>query len=131
MLGLAGHLFCFLTSFLSPCPPSSTGAPVQCNRISLSDQTPTVLVDTVSAARRLAARGSRFGTSDEVAVTVAGGVATELADELMAALGSRFNTLSGEDVTAIFDLYISTVSVAKTADADIVPEVLSLSNGLK
>ena len=58
-------------------------------------------------------------------------MATELADELMAALGSCFDTLSGEFVTAILDLYISTPSVAKTADADDVPEAPSLPNGLE
>ena len=54
-----------------------------------------VSVDTVSAAQRLALRGSGFGASDEVATKIAAGMASELADELMAALGSCFDTLSG------------------------------------
>jgi hypothetical protein len=66
-------------------------------------------------------RGSGFGTSDEVAAAVAGGMATELADELMTALGSHFDTFSGEDVTTILDLYESTPSVAKPASATMCP----------
>jgi hypothetical protein len=91
----------------------------------------TVSIDTVSATQRLAAKGSGFGTFDEVAVAVAGSVAAKLADELMAALGSRFDTLSGEDVTAILDLYVSTPSVVKPANANYVPESTRFSNGHK
>jgi hypothetical protein len=43
----------------------------------------TVSIDTVSTAQRLASRGIEFETSNEVAASDAGGVATELADELM------------------------------------------------
>ena len=58
-------------------------------------------------------------------------MATKLADELMAALGSRFDIHSGEDVTAILNLYVSTPSLAKLANTDNVPEALSLSKGHK
>ena len=88
-------------------------------------------IDIVSATRGLVAQGSSFGTSNEITAAVAGGVVTELADELMAVLGSPFDTLSGEDVTAILDLYAHTPSVAKTAYAKDVPEAPSLFNGLK
>ena len=60
-------------------------------------------IDIVSAARRLASRGSGFRASEEVAAAVAGGVAAELADALMVALGPRLETLSSEDVIALFD----------------------------
>jgi hypothetical protein len=70
-----------------------------------------ITIDTVSAAQRLASRGSGFRASKEVAAAVAGGVAAELADALMVALGSRFESLSSEDVTAILKLYEATPAV--------------------
>ena len=81
-----------------------------------------ITINTISAARRLASRGSGFRASEEVAAAVTGGVAAELVDALMVALGSRFETLSGEDVTAIFELYEATSSAAMTAKTVKVPE---------
>ena len=69
-------------------------------------------------------RGSSFKSSGKVVTAIAGGVVAELADALMAALGSCFESLSGEDVTAIFELYEATPSVASMADAVEVPEAL-------
>ncbi len=63
------------------------------------------MIDTASAAQRLVSRGGGFKASEEVATAIAGGVATKLADALMAALGPCFESLSGKDVTAIFELY--------------------------
>jgi hypothetical protein len=76
-----------------------------------------VMIDTISATRRLALRGSDFRASEEVAAAVAGGVAAELVDALMVALGSRFESLSGKDVTAILELYEAAPSAAMTAEA--------------
>jgi ribosomal protein S12 methylthiotransferase accessory factor YcaO len=66
-------------------------------------------------------RGNDFN-SNKVASAIASGVAAKLADALMAALGSRFESLSSEDVTAIFELYEATLSVVAAADAVEVPE---------
>jgi hypothetical protein len=49
----------------------------------------------------------------------------------MTPLRSRFDTLSSEDVTAILDLYISTLNVAKRANANNVPKAQRLSIRLK
>jgi hypothetical protein len=76
-----------------------------------------VTIDTVSAARRLALRGSGFRASKVVAAAITGGVAAKLAGTLMVALGSRFESLSGEDVTAILELYEAAPSAAMTAEA--------------
>jgi len=76
-----------------------------------------VTIDTVSATRRLALRGSGFRASEEVTTAVAGGVAAKLADALMVALGSRFESLSGEDVTAILELSEAAPSAATMAKA--------------
>ena len=43
-------------------------------------------------------KGAGFATSEEVAAAMREGVAAELADAVMAALGSRFERLSDEDV---------------------------------
>jgi len=75
-----------------------------------------VTIDTVSAAQRLALRGSGFRASEEVAAAVAGGVAAKLAGALMVALGPRFESLSGKDITAILELYKATPSAAMTAE---------------
>ena len=80
------------------------------------------MFDTVSAAKRLALRGSDFKASKEVATAIAGGVAAKLADVLMAALSPRFESLSGKDVTPIFELYENTPNVATMAEAVKVPE---------
>jgi hypothetical protein len=71
-----------------------------------------IMIDTVSAAQRLALKGSSFRASEEVAATVVGGITAKLADALMVALGPRFESLSGKDVTAIFELYKATPSAA-------------------
>ena len=84
-----------------------------------------VTINTVSAARRLALRGGGFRASEEVAAAVAGGVAAKLADALMVALGSRFESLSGEDVTAILELYEAALSAAMTAEAVKVHEAMN------
>jgi hypothetical protein len=55
-------------------------------------------VDTASATERLALKGASFATSEEVAVVIKEGVAAELADALMAALGNHFEHLSDEEV---------------------------------
>ena len=81
-----------------------------------------VMIETVSAAQRLALKGSGFRASEEVTAAVAGGVAAELVDELMVALGPHFESLSDEDVTAILELYEATPSVATTAEAVMVHE---------
>ena len=69
-------------------------------------------IDTASAAERLALRVAGFATSDEVAAAWKQGVAAELADAVMAALGSRFHSLSEEDVCILADLYTATPSAA-------------------
>jgi hypothetical protein len=62
-------------------------------------------------------KGSGFRASEEVTAAVTGGVAAKLADELMVALGSRFESRSGEDVSAILELFKATPSVMTTAEA--------------
>ena len=85
------------------------------------------MIDTVSAARRLASRGSGFKASNEAIASIAGGITAKLADALMAALCPHFESLSGEDATAILELYEATLSVAMTAEAVNVPEVHSFA----
>ena len=80
------------------------------------------MIDTVSTTGRLTSRVSGFKTSNEVAAAITGGVAVKLADVLVAALGPFFVFFSGEDVTAIFELYKATPSVATMANAVKVPE---------
>ena len=80
-------------------------------------------IDTASAAERLAPRGAGFATSDEVVAAWKQGVAAELADAVMAALGSHFHSLSEEDVCILADLYTATPSAAgATAEAVEEPE---------
>jgi hypothetical protein len=80
-------------------------------------------VDTASAAERLELKGAGLATSDEVAAAIREGVATELADAVMAALGSRFECLSDEDVCILVDLYTAAPSAATTmANAVMEPE---------
>jgi len=81
-----------------------------------------IMIDTVSAARRLVSRGSGFKISDKGATAIAGSFAAKLTVVLMVALGPRFESLSDEDVTAIFELYDATPSVAVTGEAVKVPE---------
>ncbi len=71
-------------------------------------------IDIASAAERLALKGAGFATSNEVAAAIKGGVAAELADAVMAALGSRFDELADEDVRTLADLFIAAPSAAKT-----------------
>ena len=82
------------------------------------------MINTVCAAQRLALRSSGFKISDEIATDIVGVIAAKLNNVLMAALGSCFEYLSGEDVNAIFELYKATTSVVTMADAVIVHEVL-------
>lgn len=64
-----------------------------------------VMINTVSTAQRVAMWGSSFKISNEITTAIVGGVATKLVVVLMAALGPCFESLNGEDVTAIFKLY--------------------------
>ena len=101
---------------------SSSPAPAESNQFIRPKQPPT-RVDTASAAERLASKGAGFATSDEVAAAIREGVAAELADAVMAALGSRFERLSDEDVRILAELYTAAPSTATTmADAVVVPE---------
>ena len=59
---------------------------------------PTSTFDTASAAEWLELKGADFAASDKVATAMKWGVAAELADAVMVALGSRFESLSDEDV---------------------------------
>jgi len=80
-------------------------------------------VDTASTAERLALKGTGFATYDEVPAAIREGVATELADAVMAALGSRFERLSDEDVRILAELYTAAPSAAMTtADAVVEPK---------
>jgi hypothetical protein len=76
-----------------------------------------ITINTVSVAQRLALKGSSFKASEEATATVAGGIAAELADKLMVAVGPCFESFSGEDVTAILELCEATPSMATTAEA--------------
>jgi hypothetical protein len=83
-------------------------------------------VDTASTTKRLALKGTSFTTSDVVAVAMREGVAAELVDAMMAAIGSRFECLSDEDVRILADLYTAAPSAAMTtADAVVEPESLN------
>ena len=64
-------------------------APVKSNQFIRPTKMPTS-VDTASAAERLALKGTGFTTSKEVAAAIKEGVAVELADASMPALGNRF-----------------------------------------
>ena len=68
-------------------------APAESNQFIRPTKTST-RVDTVSATKRLALKGASFATSEEVAAAIREGVAAELADAMMAALGNRFEHLS-------------------------------------
>jgi hypothetical protein len=79
-------------------------------------------VDTPSATKRLALRGAGFDTSDEVAARIREGVAAEMTDAVMAALGSRFECLSNADIRILAYLYTAAPSAATTtADAVVEP----------
>jgi uncharacterized protein YjgD (DUF1641 family) len=81
------------------------------------------LSDTASAAERLALKGDGFVASNEVAKAIRGSVATELVDTMMAALRSRFEQLTDEDVCTLAELYTAAPSAAKTtADTAINPK---------
>ena len=101
---------------------SSSPAPAESNQF-IRPKHPPTRVDTASAAERLASKGAGFATSDEVAAAIREGVAAELADAVMAALGSRFERLSDEDVRILAELYTAAPSAATTmADAVVEPE---------
>jgi hypothetical protein len=68
-------------------------------------------------------KSAGFATSEEVAAAIRGGVAPELADDVMAALGNCFERLSDEDVSILADLYTAAPGAATTtADAVVEPE---------
>ena len=97
-------------------PPSPALA--ESNQFIRPNSQPPTRFDTASAAGRLAWKGVGFATSDEVATAIREGVAAELADAVMAALGSRFERLSDEDVRILAELYTAAPSaVITTADA--------------
>ena len=78
-----------------------------------------------TAAERLALKGAGFAISDEVAAAIREGVAAQLVDAVMAALGNRFECLSGEDVCTLAELYTAAPGATMTmADAVVVPEGL-------
>ena len=107
-------------------------APVHRNQISLSDPNQWPCHVQYHLHRPKAGiKTKRIGTSDEVAAAVAGGTAAEMADELMAAFGSRFDTLIGKDVTVILDLYMVTPNVNAMTDPKTMPEAVSLSDELE
>jgi hypothetical protein len=89
-------------------------------------------IDTASAAKRLALKGACFATSDKVAAAIRKGVATESVDAMMAALGSRFECLSNEDVRILMDLYTAAPSAAMmTANAVVELEGTDCSRQVK
>ena len=120
MLGLTRPLLVFLVVIaltMSAQLRSSSPAPAESNQF-IRPKHPPTRVDTASAAERLASKGAGFATSDEVAAAIREGVAAELADAVMAALGSRFERLSDEDVRILAELYTAAPSAATTmADA--------------
>jgi hypothetical protein len=73
----------------------SSPAPAESNQF-IRPTGPSTCIDTASAAKRLLLKGASFATSDEVAAVIREGVATELADAVMAALSSHFERLSDE-----------------------------------
>ena len=58
-----------------------------------------------------------FLTSKEVTVTITTGMSAELVDALVVALGSRFKSLSSEDMQAIEDMYTAMLSTRLVANA--------------
>jgi hypothetical protein len=79
-------------------PSTSSPALAEINQFIRPNGKAPTPVDTASTVDRLALKGAGFATSDEVAAAIREGVATELADAVMAALGNRFECLSDEDV---------------------------------
>jgi hypothetical protein len=68
-------------------------------------------------------KGAGFATSNEVAAAIREGAAAELADAVMAALGSRFKKLSDEDVCVLAEFYTAAPSAAMmTANAVVEPD---------
>jgi hypothetical protein len=101
---------------------TSSPASAESNQFIRPTKTSTC-VDTASAAKRLALKGAGFSTSNEVAAAIREGVAIELVDTVMAALGNRFERLSDEDVHILADLYTIAPSAATTtADAVVAQE---------
>jgi hypothetical protein len=101
---------------------TSSSASAESNQFIRPNKTLTC-VNTASAAKRLALKSAGFATSEEVAAAIRGGVAPELADDVMAALGNCFERLSDEDVSILADLYTAAPGAATTtADAIVEPE---------
>ena len=71
---------------------------------------PNCVFNVHSAAKRLASRGKGFANSVEFAGAISGGIATDLAQALMTALGRRFDDLGHEDMIALADLYTAVPS---------------------
>ena len=69
---------------------------------------------TASTTERLALKGAGFVTSDEVTAAIREGVAAELVDAMMVALGSRFECLSGKDVCTHTELYTAAPGAVTT-----------------
>ena len=125
MLGLKGHCFLLVVSAFNTMSaqhrPSSL-AQAESNQFIRPTRSLTC-IDTASAAKRLALKGTGYATSDEVAVAIREGVAAELANAVMAALGSHFKRLSEEDVHILAKLYTAAPSATMTmADVAMEPE---------
>lgn len=85
----------------------------QCSATTETNQfiRPIVKIDTVSAAPRLAFRGSGILVSKEqrgCCHVSSRGMSVELVDELLVVHDSLFDSLSSEDVQAMRDLYTAT-----------------------
>jgi hypothetical protein len=64
-----------------------------------------IKIDTFFGGQRLASRGSGFLTSEEVPSVIARGMPMELVESLSVALLSQFESLSGEGMQAVGDIY--------------------------
>jgi hypothetical protein len=60
---------------------------------------------TASTTQRLVLIGEGFRATNEVVPTIKLGVATELVDAMMSALGSHFECLSSENMRILADMY--------------------------
>ena len=77
---------------------------------------PTSAFNVHSTAARLASRGKGFASSIEVAEVISGGVATNLVQALMTALGRHFEDLVYKVMMALTDLYSVVLSTRREAD---------------
>jgi hypothetical protein len=125
MLGLTRPLLVFTSLYtltMSAHHQTPSPASAKTNQF-IRPNTSSTHVDTASTAERLVLKGNSFTASNEVAAVMREGVAAELADAVMAALGSCFACLSDEDICILADLYTTAPSAAMTtADAVIEPE---------